>query len=98
MKIDIKGKLLEWKRILQVARKPDRDEFLLSSKICTIGIAVIGVLAVVVIVMGIILMTMPFAPPASLISDDDVVLLAGNITETISDINNTLTFLEDTLT
>ena len=47
MKIDIKSKLLEWKRILQVARKPDRDEFMLSSKICTIGIVVIGVIGFV---------------------------------------------------
>jgi protein translocase SEC61 complex gamma subunit len=47
MKIDIKGKLLEWKRILQVARKPDRDEFVLSSKICTIGIVLIGVIGFV---------------------------------------------------
>jgi protein translocase SEC61 complex gamma subunit len=47
MKIDIKSKLLEWKRILQVARKPDRDEFMLSSKICTIGIAVIGIIGFV---------------------------------------------------
>ncbi len=42
MKIDIKAKLLEWKRILQVSRKPGRDEFFLSSKICTIGIVIIG--------------------------------------------------------
>lgn len=38
----IKAKLLEWKRILQVARKPGKDEFLTSTKICLIGIAVIG--------------------------------------------------------
>ena len=44
MKIDIKSKLLEWKRILQVARKPDKHEFVLSSKICTLGIVVIGVI------------------------------------------------------
>ncbi|MCK4714603.1 MAG: protein translocase SEC61 complex subunit gamma [Candidatus Aenigmarchaeota archaeon] len=44
MKIDIKSKLLEWKRILQIARKPDRDEFFLSSKICTLGIVVIGII------------------------------------------------------
>ncbi len=44
MNLDIKSKLLEWKRILQVARKPDRDEFILSSKICTLGIIVIGVI------------------------------------------------------
>ena len=44
MKIDIKSKILEWKRILQVARKPSRDEFVLSTKICTLGIVVIGVI------------------------------------------------------
>ena len=43
MKIDIKAKLLEWKRILQIARKPDKYEFMSSSKICISGIAVIGV-------------------------------------------------------
>jgi protein translocase SEC61 complex gamma subunit len=42
MKIDIKGKLSEWRRILQIARKPDRDEFVMSSKICVLGIVVIG--------------------------------------------------------
>ncbi len=44
MKIDIKAKLSEWRRILQVARKPDLDEFVMSSKICVLGIAVIGVI------------------------------------------------------
>lgn len=39
---DFKAKLLEWKRILQVARKPGKDEFLSSTKICILGIAVIG--------------------------------------------------------
>ena len=48
MRIDIKSKLVEWKRILQVARKPDRDEFVLSSKICILGIAVIGAIGFVI--------------------------------------------------
>ena len=47
MKIDIKSKIMEWKRILQIARKPDRDEFVLSSKICTLGIIVIGAIGFV---------------------------------------------------
>ncbi len=42
MKFDIKSKLLEWKRILQVARKPSKDEFATSTRICVLGIAVIG--------------------------------------------------------
>jgi protein transport protein SEC61 subunit gamma-like protein len=44
MKLDVKSKILEWKRILQVARKPTKDEFVSSSKICTLGIIVIGVI------------------------------------------------------
>ncbi len=47
MKLDIKAKLSEWRRILQVARKPDRDEFVMSSKICVLGIIVIGVIGFV---------------------------------------------------
>ena len=39
---DLKAKLLEWKRIIQVARKPDKDEFLSSTKICILGILLIG--------------------------------------------------------
>jgi protein transport protein SEC61 subunit gamma-like protein len=42
MKLDVKSKLLEWKRILQVARKPSMEEFITSSRICTLGIIVIG--------------------------------------------------------
>jgi protein transport protein SEC61 subunit gamma-like protein len=48
MKLDIKSKILEWKRILQVARKPDRDEFMSSTKICTLGIVVIGIIGFVI--------------------------------------------------
>ena len=44
MKIDIRSKMTEWKRVLQVARKPSKDELLDSSKICMIGIALIGVI------------------------------------------------------
>lgn len=44
MKLDIKSKITEWKRILQVARKPGKDEYLSSTRICVIGIVVIGVI------------------------------------------------------
>lgn len=42
MKIDIKSKILEWKRVLQVSRKPGKEELMNSSRICVIGIALIG--------------------------------------------------------
>ncbi len=44
MRIDLRAKVSEWKRVLQVARKPDRDELFSSSKICMAGIALIGVI------------------------------------------------------
>lgn len=60
-------------------------------------IAVIGVLVIVIVGMGIYMMALPFAPATGIASDDDVVLLAGNITETLSDLNSTLSFLEDAI-
>jgi protein transport protein SEC61 subunit gamma-like protein len=48
MRLDVKSKLVEWKRILQVARKPSRDEFVSSSRICVLGIAVIGAIGFVI--------------------------------------------------
>jgi len=40
--LNIKNKLREYKRVLQIARKPDREEFMSSSKVCALGILVIG--------------------------------------------------------
>jgi len=51
MKIDLKAKFAEWRRVLQVARKPGKDEFTNSSKICLIGIAVIGVVGFAIFLM-----------------------------------------------
>ncbi|MBN1896882.1 MAG: protein translocase SEC61 complex subunit gamma [Candidatus Aenigmarchaeota archaeon] len=44
MSLSIKTKILEWKRILQVAKKPAKDEYLSSTRICVIGITIIGVI------------------------------------------------------
>jgi len=51
MKIDIRNRLSEYRRILQVARKPSKDELLSSSKICMIGIALIGVIGFSIFLM-----------------------------------------------
>lgn len=42
IKLNIKEKLKNYARVLMVARKPDKDEFLASSKICVLGLFVIG--------------------------------------------------------
>ena len=51
MRLDIKSKLLEWKRVLQVARKPTKDELMSSSKICMLGIALIGAIGFAIFLM-----------------------------------------------
>ncbi|HDD35641.1 MAG TPA: protein translocase SEC61 complex subunit gamma [Candidatus Desulfofervidus auxilii] len=38
----ISEKIREYKRVLQVARKPTKEEFVMSGKICAIGTAIIG--------------------------------------------------------
>jgi len=40
--MDIKSTIRKYSRVLQIARKPGKDEFVSSSKICALGIAVIG--------------------------------------------------------
>jgi len=40
--MDIKSTLRKYSRVLQIARKPGKDEFVSSSKICALGIVVIG--------------------------------------------------------
>jgi len=42
--MDVKAGLRRYARVLQIARKPGKDEFVSSSKICALGIAVIGVI------------------------------------------------------
>ena len=40
------------KRVLKVARKPDREEFLNFSKVTAIGIAIIGVIGFIIVLIG----------------------------------------------
>lgn len=42
--IDIKEKVAEYRRVLQVARKPNSDEFKHLTKICGLGIIAIGII------------------------------------------------------
>ena len=40
------------KRVLKVAEKPDRDEYFDFSKVTAIGIAIIGVIGFVIVLIG----------------------------------------------
>lgn len=40
------------KRVLKVARKPDREEFLDFAKVTALGIAIIGVIGFIIVLIG----------------------------------------------
>ena len=40
--VDIRSKIRDYKRILQIARKPGKDEFLVSTKVTSLGLLIIG--------------------------------------------------------
>lgn len=44
LKNDLKKKLNEYVRVLRIARKPDREEFEMSSKVTGAGMVIIGLM------------------------------------------------------
>ena len=46
--INITETLKRYLRVLQVARKPSKDEFFASSKICVLGLFLIGIIGFLV--------------------------------------------------
>jgi len=53
--INIKETLASYKRVLQVTKKPESDEYFLTMKICAIGIAIIGIMGFVFYFMSVLL-------------------------------------------
>ena len=47
----IKNKIKQYKRVLTVARKPGKDEFLLSMKITGAGIIFIGIIGFIIFLL-----------------------------------------------
>ena len=43
MEFKIKDEIENYKRVLQIARKPDFEEFSLIAKVCAAGIMVVGI-------------------------------------------------------
>jgi protein translocase SEC61 complex gamma subunit len=43
-----------WKRVLQVARKPSRFEFTSTSKVCAMGLVLIGAIGFVIFILAIV--------------------------------------------
>ena len=52
--INIKERLSDYKRVLQVARKPNSDEYKKIAKICAIGILIIGAIGFVTYALSVL--------------------------------------------
>jgi len=55
MKINIKEKLIRYKRVLQIARKPDKDELKETIRICGIGILIIGIIGFIFYIISVLI-------------------------------------------
>ena len=54
MRMKIKNKLREYRRVLQISRKPGKEELMTSSKVSALGIALIGFIGFVIFLVYII--------------------------------------------
>jgi protein translocase SEC61 complex gamma subunit len=55
MRINIRETLIKYKRVLMVARKPDKDELKETARICGIGSILIGIIGFVFYIISVIL-------------------------------------------
>ena len=55
MKINIKETLIRYKRVLQIARKPDKDELKETIRICGIGVLIIGVIGFIFYIISVLI-------------------------------------------
>jgi len=53
--MNIKEIIRNYRRVMQIARKPNRDEFMSTSKICAIGLLLIGFVGFVIFLPFILL-------------------------------------------
>jgi protein transport protein SEC61 subunit gamma and related proteins len=52
--VNLKAKIREYRRVLQIARKPGKEEFITSSKISALGIGLIGFIGFVIFIVYIL--------------------------------------------
>ena len=55
MEFNIREIIRKYRRVLQVARKPGKDEFVSTSKICALGVLVIGFVGFAIFIIFILL-------------------------------------------
>jgi len=51
MGLDLKNRISQYARVISVSRKPDREEFSATVKVCGAGILVIGFIGFVIYVL-----------------------------------------------
>lgn len=61
MKINLKETIRKYRRVLQIARKPGKEEFTTSAKVCALGIALIGFVGFVLFMIFQVPVLMGFA-------------------------------------
>ncbi len=52
-KLNIRETLANYKRVLSVARKPDKNEIFAAARICAIGMAVVGLIGFVIYLVAV---------------------------------------------
>lgn len=52
--MDFKEVVRNWKRVLRIARKPNKEEFTSTSKICAIGLLLIGAIGFVIFIASLV--------------------------------------------
>ena len=55
LKMKIKGTLENYARILKIAKKPDKNEFMETVRICGIGIALVGAIGFIFYTVSVLL-------------------------------------------
>ncbi|MEM5766369.1 MAG: protein translocase SEC61 complex subunit gamma [Candidatus Aenigmatarchaeota archaeon] len=55
MKLNIKEKLKDYIRVIKLNKTPSRSKFLETFKICIIGVAILGVIGLIIYIISIIL-------------------------------------------
>ncbi|MFH0711280.1 MAG: protein translocase SEC61 complex subunit gamma [Candidatus Aenigmatarchaeota archaeon] len=53
--INLKETLSSYKRVLMVTKKPEKDEYFLTGRICAMGIVIIGVMGFAFYFMSVLL-------------------------------------------
>jgi len=53
MNLNIKEKLVNYKRVLQLCKRPSKEDFILTTRICAVGILLIGAIGFVLYLISI---------------------------------------------